>query len=148
VIEACRHQRPVMPSQAFFMRELDRAVDAARFDRIAPPDKIAIVAPDGTAWAEGLRREAESAGVAVTSEPGSAPITIADFTMAGGPPIPSGARVVAVTDAPDPPEGAAGYLAPPVSWEQVRRWWVAKRALEAARDNTQRELDHILRGSK
>jgi multiple sugar transport system substrate-binding protein len=33
ILEACKHQRPVMPVQAFYMRQLQRAVDAAIYGK-------------------------------------------------------------------------------------------------------------------
>jgi multiple sugar transport system substrate-binding protein len=36
VLQECRHQRPVMPVQARYMRELSRAVDAAVYGKLTP----------------------------------------------------------------------------------------------------------------
>ena len=36
ILEECRHQRPVMPVQARYMRELSRAVDAAVYGKLSP----------------------------------------------------------------------------------------------------------------
>jgi len=41
ILEESRHQRPVMPVQAFYMREMGRAVDAAVFGRKTPPQALA-----------------------------------------------------------------------------------------------------------
>jgi len=151
IVEACKHQRPVMPSQAFFMREMDRAVDAARFGRIGPPKSVALVWPSGSepSWSAELTQGLEQLGAAVTDDPASADMTVVDMTGDQGPVPPGlGDCVLAVTDAPDPPHGAQGYVAPPLKADDVRRWWVAKRALAQASENTQRELDLILKGSR
>lgn len=36
ILQACKHQRPVMPVQAFYMRQLQRAVDAAIYGKKTP----------------------------------------------------------------------------------------------------------------
>ncbi len=36
ILEECRHQRPVMPAQAYYMGALQRAVDSARYGRKTP----------------------------------------------------------------------------------------------------------------
>lgn len=41
ILEECRHQRPVMPVQAFYMRELARAVDAAVYGKATPREALA-----------------------------------------------------------------------------------------------------------
>ncbi len=40
ILEECRHQRPVMPVQARYMRELTRAVDAAVYGRATPKQAL------------------------------------------------------------------------------------------------------------
>ena len=40
IMEECRHQRPVMPAQALFMRELDRAVSAAIHGKKSPRNAV------------------------------------------------------------------------------------------------------------
>jgi multiple sugar transport system substrate-binding protein len=41
ILEESRHQRPVMPVQAFYMRELQRAVEAAVYGRRTPAEALA-----------------------------------------------------------------------------------------------------------
>jgi len=41
IMEECRHQRPVMPVQAFLMRELDRAVSFAIYGKKTPQEALA-----------------------------------------------------------------------------------------------------------
>jgi multiple sugar transport system substrate-binding protein len=41
ILEESRHQRPVMPVQAYYMRELQRAVDAAVYGRKSPAEALA-----------------------------------------------------------------------------------------------------------
>ncbi|NOY82704.1 MAG: ABC transporter substrate-binding protein [Kiritimatiellaeota bacterium] len=41
ILEECRHQRPVMPVQARYMRELTRAVGAAVYGRATPAEALA-----------------------------------------------------------------------------------------------------------
>lgn len=41
ILQECRHQRPVMPVQAFYMRELTRAVSAAVYGKATPKDALA-----------------------------------------------------------------------------------------------------------
>lgn len=41
ILEECRHQRPVMPVQARYMRELSRAVDAAVYGKLTPQQALA-----------------------------------------------------------------------------------------------------------
>lgn len=41
ILEEARHQRPVMPVQAFYMRELQRAVEAAVYGRMTPAQALA-----------------------------------------------------------------------------------------------------------
>ena len=41
ILQECRHQRPVMPVQARYMRELTRAVDAAVFGKLTPQQALA-----------------------------------------------------------------------------------------------------------
>jgi len=41
ILEECRHQRPVMPVQARYMRELTRAVGAAVYGRATPQEALA-----------------------------------------------------------------------------------------------------------
>jgi len=36
IMEECRHQRPVMPAQAFYMSALNRAVEYAIYGRMTP----------------------------------------------------------------------------------------------------------------
>jgi ABC-type glycerol-3-phosphate transport system substrate-binding protein len=36
ILEECRHQRPVMPAQAYYMGALERAVDAAIYGKKSP----------------------------------------------------------------------------------------------------------------
>jgi len=40
ILEECRHQRPVMPVQAFYMRALDRAVDQAVYGTKTPAEAL------------------------------------------------------------------------------------------------------------
>ncbi len=40
ILEDSRHQRPVMPVQAFYMRELQRAVEAAVYGRMTPAEAL------------------------------------------------------------------------------------------------------------
>jgi ABC-type glycerol-3-phosphate transport system substrate-binding protein len=40
ILQECRHQRPVMPVQARYMRELARAVDAAVYGKLTPKDAL------------------------------------------------------------------------------------------------------------
>jgi multiple sugar transport system substrate-binding protein len=40
ILQECRHQRPVMPVQARYMRELTRAVDAAVYGKLPPRDAL------------------------------------------------------------------------------------------------------------
>ncbi len=40
IMEECRHQRPVMPAQAFYMGALDRAVDYATYGRMTPKEAL------------------------------------------------------------------------------------------------------------
>lgn len=40
IMEECRHQRPVMPAQAFYMSALNRAVDYAIYGRMSPRDAL------------------------------------------------------------------------------------------------------------
>ena len=42
ILEEARHQRPVMPVQAFYMRELQRAVEAAVYARNTPAGALAL----------------------------------------------------------------------------------------------------------
>ena len=44
IMEECRHQRPVMPVQAFLMRELDRAVSFAIYGKKTPAQALADAA--------------------------------------------------------------------------------------------------------
>ncbi|MBI3920301.1 MAG: ABC transporter substrate-binding protein [Armatimonadetes bacterium] len=41
ILQECRHQRPVMPVQARYMRELSRAVDAAVYGKATPKEALA-----------------------------------------------------------------------------------------------------------
>ena len=41
ILQECRHQRPVMPVQARYMRELSRAVDAAVYGKLTPKQALA-----------------------------------------------------------------------------------------------------------
>ncbi len=41
ILQECRHQRPVMPVQARYMRELARAVDAAVYGKLTPKEALA-----------------------------------------------------------------------------------------------------------
>jgi multiple sugar transport system substrate-binding protein len=41
ILQECRHQRPVMPVQARYMRELSRAVDAAVYGKATPREALA-----------------------------------------------------------------------------------------------------------
>jgi ABC-type glycerol-3-phosphate transport system substrate-binding protein len=41
ILEECKHQRPVMPVQARFMREMARAVDAAVYGKATPQEALA-----------------------------------------------------------------------------------------------------------
>lgn len=41
ILQECRHQRPVMPVQARYMRELNRAVDAAVYGDLTPKQALA-----------------------------------------------------------------------------------------------------------
>lgn len=36
ILRKCKHQRPVMPAQAYYMNELDRAVDRAVRGELSP----------------------------------------------------------------------------------------------------------------
>jgi multiple sugar transport system substrate-binding protein len=145
VIRACKHQRPVMPSQAFFMRELDRAVDAARFGKIPPPASIAICGDTASDDATRLGREltdlghppAESASTALTVVVGGE-----DPGIAKG----AGTAVLAITPDGAIPEWADGALPAGAGARAVLRWWTAKQALRKAREATQAELDLILKG--
>ena len=40
ILQECRHQRPVMPVQARYMRELTRAVDAAVYGKLTPEEAL------------------------------------------------------------------------------------------------------------
>lgn len=40
ILQECRHQRPVMPVQARYMRELSRAVDAAVYGKLTPQQAL------------------------------------------------------------------------------------------------------------
>jgi ABC-type glycerol-3-phosphate transport system substrate-binding protein len=40
ILEDCRHQRPVMPVQAFYMRQMQRAVDAAVYKQKTPKQAL------------------------------------------------------------------------------------------------------------
>lgn len=40
ILEECRHQRPVMPAQAFYMNSLTRAVDFAIYGQMSPKDAL------------------------------------------------------------------------------------------------------------
>jgi len=42
ILEDCRHQRPVMPVQAFYMRALQRAVDAAIYGTKTPAEALRL----------------------------------------------------------------------------------------------------------
>ena len=42
ILEDSRHQRPVMPVQAYYMREIQRAVEAAVYGRRTPAEALAI----------------------------------------------------------------------------------------------------------
>jgi multiple sugar transport system substrate-binding protein len=42
ILERSRHQRPVMPVQAFYMRALYRAVDTAVYGRMTPAESLAL----------------------------------------------------------------------------------------------------------
>jgi len=42
ILEDSRHQRPVMPVQAFYMRALQRAVEASYYGRMAPAEALAL----------------------------------------------------------------------------------------------------------
>ncbi len=42
ILETTQHQRPVMPVQNFYMRELERAVEAAYYGRTSPAEALAI----------------------------------------------------------------------------------------------------------
>ncbi len=144
VIRACKHQRPVMPSQAFFMRELDRAVDAARFGKILPPTSIALVGDTSAPEARRLAEELTAAGHPPT-EGGAAELGVCFGAPAAGARS-EGMRLVAITADGGPVEGADGFLPPDADAKAVLRWWTAKRALETARKATQEELDLILKG--
>jgi multiple sugar transport system substrate-binding protein len=41
ILEESKHQRPVMPVQAYYMRELQRAVDSAVYGRLSPAEALA-----------------------------------------------------------------------------------------------------------
>jgi ABC-type glycerol-3-phosphate transport system substrate-binding protein len=41
ILEESRHQRPVMPAQALYMREMQRAVDAVIFGKKTPKQALA-----------------------------------------------------------------------------------------------------------
>jgi len=41
ILQECRHQRPVMPVQARYMRELARAVDASIYGKLSPKEALA-----------------------------------------------------------------------------------------------------------
>ena len=41
ILKQSRHQRPVMPAQAFYMNELDRAVDRAVRGEMSPAEALA-----------------------------------------------------------------------------------------------------------
>jgi len=40
ILEECRHQRPVMPAQAFYMGALERAVDNALYGKMTPKEAL------------------------------------------------------------------------------------------------------------
>lgn len=40
ILEACRHQRPVMPAQSFYMGSLERAVDYSIYGRMSPKQAL------------------------------------------------------------------------------------------------------------
>ncbi len=42
ILEQSRHQRPVMPVQAYYMRELQRAVESAVYGRLRPAEALAL----------------------------------------------------------------------------------------------------------
>ena len=145
IIEETRHQRPVMPSQAFLMRELARAVDAARFGKIAPPKTVAIVAPGSPDWAVEVEQELSGMGSTLVADPAEADITVVDATS-DGVATPHGEHVLAVTTKAETPEGAHGYALAPLTADHLRRWYIARVALHRATVNTQNELDLILKG--
>jgi len=150
IIQACKHQRPVMPSQAFFMRELDRAVDAARFGKIAPPKSVELVGSGNPDWWAGIAPGLAEKGVPVTLQGGGELLDINATGPDAAELLPREPRenVLAITAAAQPMEGADGFLPAPVDAGDILRWWTAKRALATARENTQRELDLILKGSE
>lgn len=148
IIQETRHQRPVMPSQAFLMRELTRAVDAARFGKIPPPSTVAIVAPSGPDWAVDVEQGLPEIGARLVASPADAAVTIVDATSALPTEMPEGDLVLAVTTQPETPIGADGYALLPFDAGDLDRWYVAKTALREASENTQRELDLILKGSE
>jgi ABC-type glycerol-3-phosphate transport system substrate-binding protein len=41
ILESTQHQRPVMPVQNFYMRELGRAVEASYYQRLEPAEALA-----------------------------------------------------------------------------------------------------------
>lgn len=41
ILEECKHQRPVMPAQAFYMNSLNRAVDFAVYGKMTPREALA-----------------------------------------------------------------------------------------------------------
>lgn len=147
IIRETRHQRPVMPSQAYLMRELARAVDAARFGKIAPPETVAIVAPESPDWAVDVEKGLVEMGAVLVADPAEADVVIVDATSSGFA-VAEGRNVLAVTTTPDAPEGAHGYALAPLTADYLRRWYVARVALHRATVNTQSELDLILKGGE
>lgn len=53
ILRECRHQRPVMPSQAYYMDSLDRAVDFAIYGRLTPRQALEKAARETQADLEG-----------------------------------------------------------------------------------------------
>ena len=46
ILEECRHQRPVMPAQAFYMNSLNRAVDNAIYGKLTPRQALVAAAKE------------------------------------------------------------------------------------------------------
>jgi multiple sugar transport system substrate-binding protein len=59
ILEECKHQRPVMPVQARYMRELTRAVDSAIYGRCTPREALAIARRNTQAELDLVRKGSE-----------------------------------------------------------------------------------------
>jgi len=62
ILRQCKHQRPVMPAQAYYMDQLDRAVDRAVRGELAPRQALAEAARNTQAFLDKILRRSEGGG--------------------------------------------------------------------------------------